>query len=208
MDTAAFSGSWVTHGIFFFPSAWQGWCPQETWHGPQCQNQQLNCVFAWNGHVLCFGALFFFWNSGHSWWSVKIHLFIFFIPISFPHGQVPCSGCGQHCLQCYLMLVSHCWASGHAVSTKAISAHPELGQPVGKESSGSCGLHTDSCLQEQLVGLKLRCDSLKGAFHSTDDVRKVSNTITHVKSYASPPVVVKGATWICQAAPWLQCWSV
>lgn len=67
--------------------------------------QQLNCVFLWNGCILCFGALFFFWNSGHSWWTLKIHLFIFFVPISFPHGQVPCSGCGLRCLQCYLVLV-------------------------------------------------------------------------------------------------------
>lgn len=78
--------------------------------------------------------------------------------------------------------------------SQPISAHPELGLSVCKEPFDSCGLHTDFCLQEQLVGLRLRCDSLKGAFHSTDDVRKVLNTITHVRTCASPPVTVKGTT--------------
>jgi len=69
--------------------------------------------------------------------------------------------------------VSNSRATGHAVTTKPISAQPELGLSVCKKPFDSSGLHTDFCLQEQLVGLRLRCDFLKGAFHSTDDVRKV-----------------------------------
>lgn len=84
--------------------------------------------------------------------------------------------------------VSHPQVTGYAVATKLISAHPELCLSVCKEPFDSCELHTDFCLQEQLVGLRLRCDSLKGAFHNTDDVRKVSDTITDVKTCAFAPV--------------------
>ena len=78
--------------------------PGETWRGPQYQNQYLKCIYVQNVRVLCFGALFFSealdildgaWKSTCS----------FFIPTSFHHCLAPCSGCGQHCLQCYLILV-------------------------------------------------------------------------------------------------------
>lgn len=173
----------IAHGIFFFMSAWQGWCPQETWHGPQYQHNSWTVYFCEMG-VFCASVLCFFSETLDILdgpWKSTCSFFLF--PSHFPTGRF-------HALavDSVAFSVTYCWsvgkwvspsrATGHTVTTKVVSAHPELGQPVGKESLGSCGLHTDSCLQKQLVGLKLRCDSLKGAFHSTDDVRKVSDTIT------------------------------
>jgi len=52
--------------------------PEETWHGPQYQNQHLKCAYTWSVHVLCFGApSVFSWNSGLSWWNLNIYLLIF-----------------------------------------------------------------------------------------------------------------------------------
>lgn len=125
----------------------------ETQHGPQYQNQHLNCVHAWNVRILCFGAL-----PGSpetrdildgAWKSTCS----FFSP-TFLHSLAPCSGCGQ-LSTAFSPLNKDLQASGwvtykvlDVLSPQSPSEPTQSWASLCREPFDSCGPHKDFCLQE------------------------------------------------------------
>lgn len=124
----------------------------ETQHGPQHQNQHLNCVHAWNVHVLCFGAL-----PGSETqdildgaWKPTCSRFI----PTFLHSLAPCSGCGSLALPSVPLnkgLRASAWVTYKVLdmlSPQSPSQPTQSWASLCRDPFDSCGPHKDFCLQE------------------------------------------------------------
>lgn len=152
-DNAVFVGNWVTHGIFSFLWAWQGWCPRGRLAGASVSNQHLRCANVWNLHVLCYLL-----SSGDSGWSLEM---CFVFPPHFPAAWPHALAVGSAALSVPDVGPWSVWRHWTCCHHRAPPSPPRA---VCKEPLDSCGCLPGFCLQEQLVGLMLRCDFLKGSF--------------------------------------------